>query len=42
MQIFQDFAILLDNVERQAPKLWHARAGAVFIEKVLGVEDGTS
>lgn len=40
LQIFQDFAILLDNVERQAPKLWHARAGAVFIEKVLGVEDG--
>lgn len=39
LQIFQDFAILLDNVERQAPKLWHARAGAVFIEKVLGVED---
>lgn len=40
LQIFQDFAILLDNVERQAPKLWHAHAGAVFIEKVLGVEDG--
>lgn len=39
MQIFQDFAILLDNVEQQAPKLWHARAGALFIEKVLGVTD---
>lgn len=39
LQIFQDFAILLDNVEQQAPKLWHARAGAVFIEKVLGVTD---
>ncbi len=39
LQIFQDFAILLDNVEQQAPKLWHARAGALFIEKVLGVTD---
>ena len=39
LQIFRDFAILLDIVERQAPKLWHARAGAVFVEKVLGVED---
>lgn len=24
LQIFKDFAILLDNVEQQAPKLWHA------------------
>ena len=39
LQIFRDFAILLDTVERQVPKLWHARAGAVFIERVLGVGD---
>lgn len=39
LQIFRDFAILLDTVERQVPKLWHARAGAVFIERVLGVAD---
>lgn len=39
LQIFRDFDILLDNVEQQAPKLWHAHAGAVFIEKVLGVQD---
>lgn len=39
MQIFKDFAILLDNVEQQAPKLWHARAGAVFLEQVLQVKD---
>lgn len=39
LQILRDFDILLDNVERQAPALWHARAGAVFIEKVLGVTD---
>ena len=39
LQIFKDFAILLDNVEQQAPKLWHARAGAVFLEQVLQVKD---
>lgn len=39
LQIFRDFDILLDNVEKQAPKLWHAHAGAVFLEKILGVQD---
>ncbi len=39
LQIFRDFAILLDNVEKQAPKLWHAIAGAAFIEHILHVED---
>lgn len=39
LQIFRDFAILLDNVEEQAPKLWHAHAGAVFIEHILGIRD---
>ncbi|MGN0172367.1 MAG: nicotinate-nucleotide adenylyltransferase [Acutalibacteraceae bacterium] len=39
LQILKDFDILLDTVERQSPKLWHARVGAVFIERVLGVED---
>lgn len=39
LQILHDFDILLSDVEKQAPKLWHARAGAVFIEKVLGLKD---
>lgn len=39
LQIFRDFDILLDTVEKQTRKLWHARAGAVFIERVLGVAD---
>lgn len=39
LQILQDFGILLDNVEKIAPKLWHARAGAVFIEHILGIQD---
>lgn len=39
LQIFKDFDILLDAVEQSAPKLWHARAGAVFLERVLGLTD---
>lgn len=39
LQILSDFGILLDNVEAVSPKLWHARTGAVFIEKMLGVDD---
>lgn len=26
-------------MEEQAPKLWHAHAGAVFIEHILGIRD---
>lgn len=39
LQILQDFGILLDNVEKCSPKLWHAKSGAAFIERVLGVDD---
>ena len=39
LQIFKDFDILLDAVEEQAPKLWHAHAGAVFLEHILGITD---
>ena len=39
LQIFKDFGILLDAVEQQAPKLWHAHAGAVFLEHILGITD---
>ena len=39
LQSLKDFAILLDAVEQQAPKLWHARAGAVFLEHILGITD---
>lgn len=39
LQILKDFDILLDAVEQHAPKLWHARAGAVFLEKILGIAD---
>ncbi len=39
LQILRDFGILLDDVERVSPKLYHARTGAVFLEKVLGIND---
>lgn len=39
LQILKDFGILQDDVEKQAPKLWHAHSGAVFLQYVLGVED---
>ena len=39
LQIFKDFGILLDVVEKNAPKLWHARAGAAFLQHILKIED---
>lgn len=39
LQILKDFGILLDAVEQKAPKLWHARAGAVFLQHILGIAD---
>lgn len=39
LQILQDFGILLDDIEKIAPKLWHAHAGAVFLEHILGIQD---
>lgn len=39
LQILKDFDILLDSVEAASPKLLHARSGAVYVERVLGVED---
>lgn len=39
LQIFKDFDILLDDVEQKAKKLWHARAGAAFLEHILKISD---
>ena len=30
---------MFDEVEQQAPKLWHARLAPVFLEHILGVTD---
>ncbi len=39
LQILTDFGILLDDVERQVDKLWHAKVGAAFLEHILQVKD---
>lgn len=39
LQMMQDFGILLDEVEQQVEKLWHAKVGAAFIEHILQVSD---
>ncbi len=39
LQLFADFAILLDEVEKRVPKLWHARVGAAFLEHILQIDD---
>ncbi len=39
LQMFADFGILLDDVEKQVPKLWHARVGAAFLEHVLQIDN---
>lgn len=38
-QIFVDYAVDLDAVEKQSTTLWHARSGEVFLRHVLGVTD---
>lgn len=39
LQILDDLGILLSDVERAAPKLWHAIAGAAFLAQILKIDD---
>ncbi len=39
LKMFSDFGIILTDVEKQAPKLWHAILGSVYIKRVLKIED---
>lgn len=39
LQIFDEFGIMLDSVQKASKKLWHAIAGAAFIEHKLGIAD---
>ncbi len=38
-QILADYGVTLDEVEQEAPMLWHARSGEVFLRHILGVTD---
>lgn len=39
LQIINDGGIILDDVQKQAPKLWHAISGSVYIQTELGIDD---
>ena len=39
LQLLAEFGIILDTVEKNARKLWHARAGAVYLKEKLGISD---
>lgn len=39
LQIFGDFGIILNDIEKSAEKLWHAISGAAFCEKILKIAD---
>ena len=39
LAIIEKYGVVLNEVELQAPKLWHAIAGAVYVKKVLKIRD---
>jgi predicted HD superfamily hydrolase involved in NAD metabolism len=39
LKMMEQFGIILTNVERSAPKLWHAMLGAVYIKSELHLDD---
>ncbi len=39
LQIFSQFGIILNDIEKNAMKLWHAISGAAYIEHFLGIDD---
>ena len=39
LQIFSQFGIILNDIEKAAHKLWHAMSGAAYIEHILGLSD---
>lgn len=39
LALIEKYGVRLNEVEQQAPKLWHAIAGAVYVKKVLKIRD---
>ena len=39
LQIMLDSVIILDDIQKNAPKLWHGISGSVYIKKHFGIED---
>ena len=39
LQIFEEFGIILTDIEQNAKKLWHAMSGAEYVKNILGIND---
>ncbi len=39
LQIFAQFGIMLNDIEKNAQKLWHAMSGAAYIKHILKIDD---
>ncbi len=39
LKLLEQFGIILGGIEKNAPKLWHAIAGAAYLEHVLKLDD---
>lgn len=39
LHIFNQFGIILNDIEKNAEKLWHAISGAAYIEHILDIDD---
>ena len=39
LHIFAEFGIMLNDIEKNAEKLWHAISGSAYIEHILGIND---
>lgn len=39
LHIFRKFGIMLNDIEKNAEKLWHAISGSAYIEHILGIND---
>lgn len=39
LQFMQQFGIIISDLEKNAPKLWHAITGSAYVQQVLGMKD---
>lgn len=39
LQLFQTFGIILNDIEKNAKKLYHAISGTVYLKNILGIND---
>ncbi len=39
LQLFSQFGIMLTDIEKASPSVWHAYSGALYIKNVLNIDD---